>query len=102
MIHKNAEGLPLYLFDRSRLECATKDCLRKYYYLYGFMGIGIVKVHDIPPYWPFITGSFIHEGIELVLKGYSGKDAATISSSSYKEKWAPLISALDIPPERQA
>jgi len=63
MIGKNADGLPLYQFDRSRLETAG-ECERKYYWLYGFLGIGIVKVRDNSPYWPFITGRFIHEGIE--------------------------------------
>lgn len=101
MIHKNADGLPLYLLDRSRLECASQ-CERKYYWLYGLLGVGIVKLREVPPYWPFLTGNFIHEGIEMVLKGFSGKDAATIASSSYREKWAPLITAPDIPPERQA
>ena len=101
MIHRNSDGLPLYLFDRSRLECAA-SCQRKYYWNYAYLGIGIVKARDIPPYWPFITGSFIHEGIEMVLKGFTGKDAATIAARSYEEKWAPLISDPDLAPERVA
>src|SRR6266436_8585617 len=102
MIHKSSDGLPLYLFDRSRLECAVKDCQRKYYWLYGFLGVGIVKLRELNPYWPFITGSFIHEGIELVLKGYNGKDAALISARSMQEKWEPIINDPEINPERQA
>lgn len=99
MIHRNVDGLPLYLFDRSRLEDASR-CERLYFWRYGFLGVGIVKLREIPPYWPFITGSFIHEGIEMILKGFSGKDAATIAARSYEEKWAPLLSMPDIPPER--
>lgn len=102
MIHRNADGLPLYLFDRSRLECATGDCSRKYYWLYAFLGCGIVKQRDLSPYWPFITGGFIHEGVELVLKGHNGKDAATLASNNMKEKWEPVINDPEINPERQA
>jgi hypothetical protein len=101
MIHKNADGLPLYLFDRSRLECA-QDCARKYYWYNAFMGIGIVKSRDLAPYWPFITGNFIHEGVEMVLKGFNGKDAATIAARSMNEKYEPIINDPEIQPERQA
>jgi hypothetical protein len=101
MIHKNPEGLPLYLFDRSRLECAA-ECPRRYYWCYAFLGVGIVKARELPPYWPFITGSFIHEGIEMILKGFNGKDAATIAARSYNEKWAPIITNPDVPVELQA
>lgn len=100
VIHKNADGLPLYLFDRSRLECAN-DCLRRYFWNYAFLGVGIVKA-KATPYWPFLTGTFIHEGVEMVLKGYSGKDAATISARAYFEKCGPLVTDPDIAPERQA
>lgn len=101
MIHKNADGLPLYLFDRSRLNDAA-ECPRLYYWRNCFLGIGIVKAREIPPYWPFVTGSFIHEGIESILMGVSGKVAATKAASDYREKWAPLINGPDIQPEVQA
>lgn len=96
MIHQNADGLPLYLFDRSRLECAIGDCARRYYWNYGFLGIGIVKIRDIPPYWPYITGHFIHEGIEAVIRGASGKEAADKVASDYRSEWAPIINQPDI------
>src|ERR1700675_427531 len=101
MIHRNPDGLPLYLFDRSRLECAA-ECQRKYYWLYAFLGVGIVKLNEIPPYWPFITGSFIHEGIEGILTGLSGRDAAEKAALDYMSKWAPLIANSNLDPERSA
>lgn len=101
MIHKNKDGLPLYILDRSRLDKA-KECPRAYYWLYGFMGIGIVKNKDIPPYWPFSTGNFIHEGVEMVLKGIGGKEAAEIAACAYMDKFLPIISDPDINPELQA
>ena len=100
MIFKNADGLPLYLFDRSRLECSA-DCLRKRFWLYDFLGIGIVKAKETP-YWPYLTGTFIHEGVEMVLKGFPGRDAATISARAYEEKYAPVVTDPDLSPERQA
>lgn len=101
MIFRNPDNLPLYLFDRSRIECAA-GCPRKYYWLYGFLGVGIIKARELPPYWPYITGHFIHEGIELVLKGVSGREAAETSSKAYFEAWAPLLVANDILPETSA
>jgi hypothetical protein len=101
MIHRNGDGLPLYLFDRSRLECAA-ECPRRAFWNYYFLGIGIVKSRELNPYWPFITGSFIHEGVEMVLKGFNGKDAATIAARSFAEKWEPVINDSEIAPERQA
>lgn len=90
MIHTNPASQPLYLFDRSRVECAA-ECPRKYYWLYAFLGVGIIKARELPPYWPFITGHFIHEGIELVLKGVSGRVAAETVAKAYFEAWAPLL-----------
>lgn len=101
MIHKNSEGLPLYLFDRSRLNDAA-HCPRLYYWRYGFMGVGIVKARDLNPYWPFITGSFIHEGIEAILLGANGKQAAETASSNYYNQYISIINDPEIGPERQA
>lgn len=101
MIGRNAEGLPLYKFDRSRVECSS-DCLRKYYWLYGFMGIGIVKRRPLPPYWPFLTGRYIHEGIESVILGMAGREAAEKAGQAYREEIEPLISAPEIEVEARA
>lgn len=101
MIFANAEGRKLYLFDRSRVECAA-ECPRKYYWLYAFLGVGILKARDLPPYWPFETGHFIHEGIEMVLKGINGREAAEKVGKEYFEKWSPLLTANDISPENSA
>jgi hypothetical protein len=98
MIYLNDDGLALYLFDRSRLEDA-RNCPRLYYWRYGFMGIGIVRNKDIPPYWPFITGSYIHEGIELILTGVNGKDAANQTATNYMNEWKPKVSDPEIAPE---
>jgi len=100
VIHKNSEGLPLYLFDRSRLECAA-DCERRYYWNYGFLGIGIVKARELPPYWPFITGSFIHEGVEGVLLGKGGREAADKAAGDYLAQWLPVINGPGVEPELQ-
>lgn len=100
MIHRNQEGLPLYLFDRSRLEC-SQECERKYYWLYAFLGMGIVKIWDTP-YWPFTTGNFIHQGIESVLKGVSGKDAAKRAAAAYGLEYRPVIQNLNIDAEAKA
>lgn len=101
MILKDGDGIPHYKFDRSRLETAA-DCYRKYYWNYGFLGIGIVKVRDIPPYWPFYSGRFIHEGAELVIKGVNGRDAADKVASDYVALILPLISSGDMDPEVMA
>jgi len=100
MIHHLPTG-DLYTFDRSRLECAA-ECARKYYWMYGFMGIGIVRHRVIPPYWPYITGSFIHEGIERVLQGMDGKTAADLVATQYADDYNWMFSEPDIDPERLA
>lgn len=100
MIYLNDDGLPLYLLDRSRIECA-RDCPRKRFWLYEFLGVGIVKNKDIPPYWPFITGSFIHEGIEDILLGANGRDAANLAGDNYLKQYRPLVNDPDIQPELQ-
>ena len=101
MIHTNSDGLPLYLFDRSRINDAAQ-CPRLYYWRNAFLGIGIVKLRELPPYWPYITGHFIHEGIEAILLGASGKDAAIKAAADYLSKWEPLINDPNIEPEKQA
>ena len=101
MVFANPEGLPLYLLDRSRLECAA-ECPRKYFWLYQFLGVGIVKIRELPPYWPFHTGTFIHEGVESVLRGVPGKEAAEKAASDYYNKWAPIVTQPDISPENSA
>jgi PD-(D/E)XK nuclease superfamily protein len=101
MISKNSDGLPLYHFDRSRLETAG-DCERKYYWNYGFLGIGIVKVRELNPYWPFITGRFIHEGIEGIILGKSAKESADLAAKQYRDEYEPVVSNPDIQPDLMA
>lgn len=97
MIFKGADNIPEYLFDRSRIECA-RDCPRKYYWLYGFLGIGIVKVRDIP-YWPFLSGTYIHEGVEGCLKGRDIREILDEITANYKEAVIPLLTSPDLQPE---
>src|SRR6516164_1019614 len=102
MIHKSDDGNPVYLFDMSRLECARK-CPREYYWRYGFLGIGIVRKVDIPPYWPYLTGTFIHEGIEnILLHGMTGKAAADKAYADYAALVRPIINSPDLQPEQSA
>jgi len=101
VISKNGEGLPLYTFDRSRLECAG-ECQRKYYWAYGFLSIGITKVRDLQPYWPFITGRYIHEGIEGVILGKNAKEAAELAAKQYYAEYWPVVSDPEIQPELMA
>lgn len=92
MIYKNDDGQPLYLFDRSRIKDAG-NCPRLYFWRYLFMGTGIVPKIDLPPYWPFETGTFIHEGVEAILKGVSGRDAANKAANDYHKRWQPEFEA---------
>lgn len=98
MIFSNGEGLPLYLFDRSRIE-DSRNCPRLYFWRYCFLGVGIVRNKEIPPYWPFITGSFIHEGIEAILLGANGRDAANQAGDNYLREWKVKVSDPEIQPE---
>lgn len=100
MIYKDSNGIPEYLFDRSRIECA-RDCPRRYYWLYGFLGIGIVKTRDIP-YWPFLSGTYIHEGVEGCLQGKDIRGVLDEISSNYKEAVNPLLANPDLQPELSA
>src|SRR5271166_606162 len=101
MISRNGDGLPLYKFDRSRVECSA-ECLRKYYWLYGFLGIGIVKRRELPPYWPYLTGRYIHEGIEAVILGVRGKEAAEKAGEAYRAALTPIITSNNIEVEARA
>lgn len=97
MIYTNADGLPLYLVDRSRIEC-SRECPRKRFWLYEFLGIGITKSFDTP-YWPFITGTFIHEGIEGIILGGNGRDAANKAADDMLAKYEPVVSNPELTPE---
>src|SRR5580704_10567128 len=94
MQFRNEAGEPLYLFDRSRLEAADK-CGRLYYWLYAFLGLGIVKQRAMPE-WALLTGTYTHAGIEAQLRGAGPREAATHAAKAYMDEVGPQLEALDL------
>lgn len=80
------------VFDRSRLEEAAK-CPRAYYWNYCFLGLGIRKLRGMPE-WALLTGTYVHEGVEWVLRGKSGMEAAQLARDGYYAEVAPLLAEL--------
>lgn len=94
MIGTNSSAQPLYLFDRSRIEDAAK-CQRLYFWRYAFLGLGIELARELPPPWALLTGTFIHEGIEAILKGADPAEAARKAANDYWEMINPIIQGIE-------
>lgn len=98
MLHNDA-GQPLYIFDRSRLEDAG-SCPRRYFWGYAFLGLGIRELRAMP-IWPLLTGSYTHEGIEMVMKGADARTAALAAVELYRGQVDPLLDSLDLGDRRE-
>src|SRR5258707_14863714 len=84
----------LYL-DRSRTE-VKQHCPRKGYWNYYYKGRGIEAAREIPPPWPLLTGGYVHEGIETILKGgYDPRDVALSFRTKYEADILPLFRDLE-------
>lgn len=94
----NQEGQPLYLFDRSRLE-TDGHCHRDYFWSYSFLGIGLKRLRALPE-WSLLTGTYAHEGIELVLKGTQPQIAAMQAATAYDDTIRPQLAQLQLEPDR--
>ncbi len=88
----------LYL-DRSRTE-VKQHCPRKGYWNYYYKGRGIVAAREIPPPWPLLTGGYVHEGIERILKGESAVLVAIDIAAIYHRTIEPLFIDIEDGPAR--
>lgn len=96
----NKAGQDLFILDRSRTETAMR-CARLYFWEYCFMGLGIRRARALPA-WELETGTYIHEGIEALLRGTMGPaDAALHAQAAYRDAVQPLMDELDLGETRE-
>lgn len=81
-------------FDRSRTEMKQK-CPRAGYWGYYYHNRGIVAAREIPPPWPLLTGSGVHNGIERVLKGEQADLVAIDEGAKYIFDIHPLFNGIE-------
>jgi hypothetical protein len=95
----NASGQPLYVMDRSRLEAAA-TCPRLYFWAYSFLSLGIREVRSLPAF-SLTTGTYVHEGVERVMRGESAMAAAIGAYDEYRADIGPLLDSLDLGDRRE-
>lgn len=83
-----------FYFDRSRLDTAA-HCPREYYWQYAFLGLGIDKLRQLPV-WDLLIGTYVHEGVESVLRGVDGKSAAKAAEAAYVQAIQPLLATIEL------
>src|ERR1022692_199342 len=86
-------------FDRSRTE-VKQQCPRKGYWNYYYHNRGVVKSREIPPPWPLLTGGYVHEGIERILKGETDASVAITIAKVYENDIMPLLAVLEEGPAK--
>lgn len=87
------------ILDRSRTE-VKQHCPRQGYWNYYYHNRGIVPARMIPPAWALLTGGYVHEGIEGILKGRHPAEVAECMGSKYRQEIVPLMVDIEEGPAR--
>ena len=101
-----------YYIDRSRTE-TKQTCPRRGYWNYYYHNRGVVAAREIPPAWPLLTGTYIHNGIQQIIEGLrrgglrgsdvtgaSPADVAVGAGSIYVHNISPLFNDLEEGPAK--
>lgn len=82
------------LTDRSRIE-TYQHCPRERWWRYEYKGRGIQSTKQIPPAWWFLTGRYVHEGVEASLLNADPHNAAAFAVSEYSDAVSPLVNSIE-------